>query len=488
MSAVTMALALQRLREQSPILALMRQETMPVVAAELATYLGGEDRSLPAAELYELIDADLEELRRQGFELDRTARAYCADWLRSGLLIRHPAPAGRGEVFELSPAGHDAIRFLEKLAEPRSTVTESRLTMIMDELERLAHDTDDSLGSRLSALEAERRRIDERIARTRAGDFAPADPRVAAARLMDVMRDARDVPADFARVRQSMASLNRRLRQDLIEDDSPQGDVLEDVFLGVDRIHDSPEGRSFDAFYGLVMDAESGSRFTDAVDALAARPLTEHVPAGTMAYLSDYLLRLQEESLDVSRTMGNFSRSLRQFVQSRQFEAYRELGERLRAAQHAGVEAAGSLRLLDRMEWQMELTTASLRSVGRLALHVPSEVEAPRQVTTRRGTAVDWQTLHALVRESEIDFEELRANVARTLRARGPATIGQVLAQYPATQGLASVVGLYVLGTRHGRPTGKDEHVSWRQGEAMVAARVTSTYRFENPEPFEEPR
>ena len=190
MSAVTRALALRRLREESPVLALMRSETMPVVAATLAEHLGGQDRSLPAAELYDLVDADLDELRRLGFTLERSARAYCADWLHAGLLVRHPAPAGRGEVFELSPSGHDAVRFLENLSEPRPAATESRLTMIMNELLRLAHDTDDSLASRLAALEAERERIETRIARTRSGDFVPTDREVAASRLLDVLRDA----------------------------------------------------------------------------------------------------------------------------------------------------------------------------------------------------------------------------------------------------------------------------------------------------------
>ena len=479
MSAVTRALALRRLREESPVLALMRSETMPVVAATLAEHLGGQDRSLPAAELYDLVDADLDELRRLGFTLERSARAYCADWLHAGLLVRHPAPAGRGEVFELSPSGHDAVRFLENLSEPRPAATESRLTMIMNELLRLAHDTDDSLASRLAALEAERERIETRIARTRSGDFVPTDREVAASRLLDVLRDARDVPADFARVRQSMESLNRRLRHDLIEDDSPQGDVLEDVFLGVDRIHDSPEGRSFDAFYALVMDAESNALITDAVDALAARPFATDLPAGVMTYLGDYLLNLQDESMEVSRSMGSFSRSLRQFVQSRQFEAFRELGERLRSAQRAGTQAAGTLRLLDRMDWQMELTTAELASVGRLALHVPSEVQAPQDVVTHTGQSVDWETLRALVREAEIDFDELSGDITEAVDALGPVTVAQVLDRHPATQGLASVVGLYVLGTRYGKAAPGTEQITWVHDGVTTHAVLRPTYRFE---------
>lgn len=478
-SAVTRALALQRLREESPVLALLRQETMPVVAATLGEHLGGQDRALAAAELYDLVEVDLDELRRVGFTLERSARAYCAEWIRAGLLIRRPAPVGRGEVFELSPAGHDALRLLEGLAEPRSAVTESRLTMIINELLRLAHDTDESLNSRLEALKAERDRIEARIAQTHAGDFAPVDGQAAVARLQDLLHQARDVPADFARVRQSMEDLNRRLRHDLIEEESSQGDVLEDIFLGVDRIHDSPEGRSFDAFYSLVMDAESSALFAEAVDALASRSFAADLPSSAMPYLNDYLLGLQDESMEVSRSMGSFSRSLRQFVQSRQFEAFREMAERLRSAQRTGAQAAGALRLLDRMDWTMELTSGELASVGRLSLHVPSEVQAPEEVLTRSNQPVDLGALHALVREAEIDFDELDGCVVETIQSLGAATLAQVLHRHPATQGLASVVGLYVLGSRRGTAVPDAEEIAWTQDGEVVHALISPTYRFE---------
>ena len=95
MSAVTRALALRRLREESPVIALLRQDTMPVVAAELAEHLGGDETSLPAPTLYELIDDDLDELRRLGFDLPRSAQAYCAEWLHAGI----PCPVGRARPF-----------------------------------------------------------------------------------------------------------------------------------------------------------------------------------------------------------------------------------------------------------------------------------------------------------------------------------------------------------------------------------------------------
>ena len=478
MSAVTRALALRRLREESPVIALLRQDTMPVVAAELAEHLGGDKRSLPAPTLYELIDDDLDELRRLGFDLPRSAQAYCAEWLHAGFLARHPVPGGKGETFSMTSAGHDAIRVLERLSQPLPAATDSRLSMISNEMVRLATDTDSSIASRVAALEAERTRLEEEIDAALEGRIREVDAGAALVRLQDLLQQARDVPADFARVRDSLDELNRRLRHDIIEDSSPQGDILDEIFTGVDRIRDSPEGRSFEAFYALVMDREADARFTEAVEKVLDRDFAAALEPQKRAFLRGYLSNLQHESMDVSRTMGNFSRSLRQFVQSRQFEAYRELADKLRRAQRSATEAASSLRLFDRMDAQLELTGPRLRSVGRLVVHVPSEIQAPAEVVSHELDDVSWEDLRQRVRESEIDVEEIRGWIRESVEALGECSVAAVLQRHPATQGLASVVGLCVLGARHGGVVPEGERVSWSSGDRRVHATLSTTFTF----------
>jgi hypothetical protein len=51
--------------------------------------------------------------------------------------------------------------------------------------------------------------------------------------------------------------------------------------------------------------------------------------------------------------------------------------------------------------------------------------------------------------------------VRETLETRSQVSIGEVLEQHPATQGLGSVVGLIALGSRHGIKANNRETVSW---------------------------
>lgn len=61
---------------------------------------------------------------------------------------------------------------------------------------------------------------------------------------------------------------------------------------------------------------------------------------------------------------------------------------------------------------------------------------------------------------------ELVDAVDDVLSRRSTATVGEVLEEHPATQGLASIVGLLVLAHRHGErvegPSDTVETVRWR--------------------------
>jgi hypothetical protein len=70
-----------------------------------------------------------------------------------------------------------------------------------------------------------------------------------------------------------------------------------------------------------------------------------------------------------------------------------------------------------------------------------------------------------LVAQSEIDFRTLKANVLAVLEQRSQASIAEVLEQFPAAQGLGSVVGLLALGSRHGFKADHSETVGWVGGD-----------------------
>ena len=178
-------------------------------------------------------------------------------------------------------------------------------------------------------------------------------------------------------------------------------------------------------------------------------------------FLRHWRSTLMEESSSVRLTMTGFSRSLRRFVQSRAFEEHRRLAVELAQAQRLAARVAAGTQPQYRMTKHLDLTGVSLASVGSWRLYNPAEGTVDEEIVLHDVSGLDLEAVRAIVRASEIDMVELEDAVAASVARRGAATVAQVLEDSPATQGLASVIGLLLLARRRGQVVDGVERVTW---------------------------
>ncbi|HLS32990.1 MAG TPA: DUF3375 family protein, partial [Brevibacterium sp.] len=270
-----------------------------------------------------------------------------------------------------------------------------------------------------------------------------------------------ELPADFARVRTELEQINRSLREQLIEQESSRGAVLEDIFRGVDHLAASDAGRTFAGFYSLILDPERSAELEENVTELLDRPFADALPTQQARRLRRLLPGLQDASGEIHEVMTAFSRSLRRFVQSQELQEDRRIHRLLRRTLRTAMDLSDTVRPFHHVGVALDLTSVPLDSVAVLALHNPADSEVMEEVTSVTGAPVDVAALRELARASEIDVRELVENVNAVLAERGPSTIGEVLAARPATQGVASVVGLLVLAEDQATEVGGHELVRW---------------------------
>ena len=432
---------------------------MPVMVAVFEARFA-DHRTLPYADFVTLVAEDVDELRDAGFPLPQTAQQYIAGWLRDGILVRRPTES-REETVELSRSAADAIRFVSAVEQPQSVVTSSRLSNVAELLGTLARDSDPVPTSRLEALLAQRAGLDAEIARVASGDFAPLDDAVARERLREVLRLAEEVPGDFAKVADDLERLNQSLREQIINHDGARGSVLEQVFAGVDLIEESDAGRTFAAFHRLLLDPTLTDAFDQAVDSVLERSFTQALAGPDAAFLRQFLTTLQRESSQVRQTLTSFSRSLRRFVQTQEYREHKRLVDALDRAERAAFAALQALSPIHPTGRGIDLTSMQISSIGAWTLHNPADMRSPSEVVVHQTTGLDIEHLRALVRLTEIDFPELRRQVAATLANDATATVRDVLTRFPATQGLASIVGLLLLATEYATRAPGEETWSW---------------------------
>ena len=439
----------RRLREQS-LWRLLASANGPAVIGLLQTHLFEGDRRLPASILYERLDRDLEDLRAQGVDLPQTAQAYVADWLAAGYLERRFPPGASEEEYELSAGAAAAIRFAAGLVEPRTMATESRLAVVIQQLVRLAEETDTNPETRVATLLSERERIDEQIEAIRHGRLQPLPEARALERVHEIIALADDLAGDFRRVRDRFEQLNRDLRERLMDNDASRGEVLEALFAGVDVIADSEAGQTFSAFWRLLTNPDQSSALDQAIDEVVSRDFAGQLDIRDRRFLLRLTPMLLEQGGMVHEVLQHFARSLRHFVQSREYLEQRRFNQLLK----------------DR-----------LRSLAQWVLFDPAAQAPGGGMQEGEGAPIDLDTVGDLVAQSEIDFRVLRANIRAVLRERSQASIGEVMSRFPATQGLGSVVGYMALGARHGVRSDRIETVEWEgQDERRRRARIPSLY------------
>jgi hypothetical protein len=449
-----------RLREQ-PLWRLLAADHGPIVLGLLQTHLYENERSVPASILHERISRDLDDLNAEGWDLRQTAQAYVSEWLREGYLERRFPQGAAEEEYELSSAAVGAIRFVSGLVEPRSAATESRLAVVIQQLVRLAEETDTNPESRVALLLAERDRLDREIARIRGGLLEALPDGRALERIREILALADGLASDFRRVRDDFELLNRELRERVMDEADSRGEVLANLFAGVDVIAESDPGRTFAAFWRLLTDSEQSAALDDALDQVMLRGFAGHLQPKERRFLLGLTRTLLTQGGSVHEVLQQFATSLKGYVQSREYLEQRRVNQLLREAQRAALGLKDQIRATDTLAYKLPLTSARLTSLSQWSLYDPSMEAAPGSMVDADVPPIDLESVAELVAQSEIDFRQLTANIRAVLCDRSQASIAEVLDCFPAEQGLGTIVGYLAIGRRHGVPAGLRETVAW---------------------------
>lgn len=467
----------ERLRTE-PAWRLLCANTAPEVLALLQTLLYDGERTLPASVLAERLTTEIGLLRAHGHDLAGSASYYMRDWLQEGWLERRYPEGADEEEYELSTAAIQALRVVASLQTQRTVATESRLALVMDQLAQLTRQTDADPVARLEQLYEDRRRIDEEIDRVASGEVEVLAPERAAERLREVVALSRDLTEDFRQVRDQFTDLNRSFRERIIEEEAQRGQVLTDLFAGVDVIADSPAGRTFAAFWSLLTDPEQSAQLEASIDAISSREFVAQLPREERQFLATLTRTLLDRAGGVNDTQTGFARSLRSFVQSREFQEQRRLTSLLQSAKADALHVRHLLRPEHQTGMTLKLSSATYRSVGQWKLHEPVEPIRAGELIPDDVPELRLEDVQAVVEQSEIDFRGLYANLQAALRVHSQVTIGRLLEMHPPQQGLGTVVGYLALGAKHGEIAAEGrERIQWfTAGNMPRAAHIPLIY------------
>ncbi|KVM83948.1 hypothetical protein WT05_18200 [Burkholderia stagnalis] len=240
-------------------------------------------------------------------------------------------------------------------------------------------------------------------------------------------------------------------------------------------IAESDEGRSFLAFWRLLTDPSQLESLQAALEALETRPFVRLLSFEERRRLFRVTEMLLVEGTMVQDVMTTLGRSLRTFVQSREFQEQRRIQILIRQAITKSLELKDTLTNGRTLDFTLTLSTSSLRSVAQLTLTDPQERPGETTVDDAPAPEIDLDAMREMIDNADIDMPLLKANIRSALTERDHVSVRELTLMFEVTQGLASVVGYMSLGQRFGivfenqeREFHPTELISWKGQDGIV--------------------
>jgi Protein of unknown function (DUF3375) len=439
--------------ENSTTIKLLRSQNAALVLSFLhQQFKVTQTVSITQIELETKLGDFLEYLQHDDREnYSRSAKEYLSNWCDDRLL-RKIFNSSDEALFTLTPSAEKAIAWIEELQQRDEFIgTESRFLQIFSLLKEIQDRSTTDVETRIAQLEQERDNMQAQIDLIReTGEVDLYSQTQLQERFILADKLARQLVADFGDIEQNFRDLTRKIQAAQLEKDSRKGTVLGQVLDADAELKESPQGRSFYAFWSFLVSENKRQELKSTIQNVYQ--LEELQPI-----IQDYaILRRIERSLldagdNIFQSNRRLSEKLRQMLDERNLQQNRRIAELINDVQRIALQVANDPPL-DSDFCIVEGEPAIYLPMAR-PLHPLEATEVPTFDLnfTDLPESVPEAEITELYQQFYVDESELIQRLDRTLEQRSTIGLTDLIQLYPITQGLSEVLAYVAIADRLGR-------------------------------------
>jgi flagellar motility protein MotE (MotC chaperone) len=438
--------AINALRENHAGWSLLRAQHAPLaVSFFIKAFTGPNQRDIGRQELIDHLDDVLFGLREVFGEdrFPRPAGEYLDEWAapERAWLRKYYVPGQDEPRYDLTAAAEDVVRWVESLSGRDFVATQSRLTSIFAVLKALVQQSETDPEVRLAELQRQRDGIDAEMQRIKDGHIRVMTAPEALDHFQQLTTLAKDLLSDFREVEQNFRKLDRQVREQIATWDGTQGELLASIFANQQDISGSLQGRTFQGFWDYLMSPQLRTELRDLlqratqIDALAK---LDNLHTVTNLH-QDWLPAVEQ----TQATVRQLSQQMRRLLDDKVFLENKRIMQLVRSIESGAL----GTREVPPSGVFMEIAAQSVDVAlpFERPLYEPSRrIMVDDVVVAANDTEVD---AGALFSQFHVDAERLKSNIDDVLAGTEQATLGDVAAAHPLSQGLAEIVAYYQLAT-----------------------------------------
>ena len=315
--------------------------------------------------------------------------------------------------------------------------TESRLQTAVDLLRQIAQGTESDPAKRLDQLERRKQDIEREIDQLRQDPASGLLDRTAVReRYQQFATTARELLADFRQVEENFRALDRSARERIATWQGSKGELLAELVHGRSMIDSSDQGRSFQAFYDLLLSTSGQEELS-----MLLERLTGIDELGADRRLRTVHHGWAEAAERTQQTVRNISEQLRRFTDDQVWLENRRVLDLVRQIETSALQ----VREGELPDLGLELEETSIDVA--LPTDRPLFTARPAAEVNSLLDPVDTEEVDTSVLTDQVvvDPARLASRIRALIPARGTARLEDIVTMYPLQHGAAEIVGYLAL-------------------------------------------
>jgi len=439
---------IEKLRLTHPALRLLNADNAPLIISFLyRTFIQTNRRSISYSELHSKLNDFLYFL--QGIygedKYPREPKAYIDEWTseRCEFLRQYYTTHADEPELDLTPATEKAIEWLLSLEQKQFIGAESRLLTLFQILRSIIHETEENPVLRINELERQKAEIDLEIRKIQHGNSDKYDARQIKERFLQAEETARKLLSDFRQVEHNFRILDRGARERIATNNEQKGKLLDNIFQEQDVIQDSDQGRSFKAFWELLMSPTSQDELKKLLKTtFTLKEVQELNPSALLNQIDLSLLIAGEKVYKTSALLGE---QLRKFLETQAYLENRRILEIIKKIEKQAIELKANPPK-EKFFSEVDSISPDINLIMSRTLFIPPKNPIIEAGIISEGKS-DVSSI-ALYHQVYVDEDELMANIKKALQSRTQITLRELISLFPATKGLEEVIAYFNIASK----------------------------------------
>lgn len=426
------------LKENHPAIKLLKADNCPLIISFLIHEFKKNNKfSISNDELVSTLSDYLYSLRNTyGDEIyPESAQTYLDDWANAEFLRKYYPPDNDDPYFELTPSTEKVLEWIRDLEKREFVGTESRLIKIIEILREIAYMNSDDPTKRLEELERQKKEIENEIEKIESGVIKRLTETQIRERYFEIYDTTHKLLSDFKQIEYNFRQLDRDIREKQIIDNPNKSKLLHDIFSTKDMLQNTDQGRSFRAFWELLMSQSQ----QDELDKLIALTLDLQEIKGiknddTLEEMKTYLIDAGDR---VNKTNHALVEQLRKYIDERVYLENKKIIEIIKDIKSSAVQLKNNfpehkdfIVVEDRPRIEMIMERPMWNVSSNPELH---------KLDMEHGSS-DLINKTILYNQFNIDSEELKERIEDLLKTDSQITLKSVIERYPVERGLAEML------------------------------------------------